>query len=329
MSKHRQAINYILWLSLGAGAFFVVLFALFIGTKRIYADFSAAGKPLRYVAGASLSGSSTGPITIIKPQSGIIVNAGYKFKGKWSKPRLSSRAYLVADLDTGELILEKNRQTVYPIASVTKLMTALVAKDLLDREKYASVSRAAVATYGNRTAGKLKVGERIKVKDLYYPLLLESSNSTAEALAEQAGRSYFIGRMNDKAKELGLNQTSYEDPSGLSPHNVSSAENLFTLSRYIYREKKDLLEISKTKNYSASGHYWHNKNRIAAMSAYIGGKNGYTDEALKTIVSMFNVPLATGNRNIAIILLRSDNLTTDTNSILSYLKKDVYYDDAE
>jgi D-alanyl-D-alanine carboxypeptidase len=329
MSKNKQLINYTFKLVLGGTAFSIIFFAILIGASRIYADFESVGKPLHYVAGASLSGSTTKPMTIIRAQHGLTVNTGYKFKKKSAKPNLTAAAYLVADLDTGELILSKNYKAVHPIASVTKLMTSLVAQDLIVPNKTASVSRAAVLTYGNRTAGKFKVGEKILVKDLYYPLLLESSNSAAEVFAEQAGRSYFIGRMNDKARELGLDQTSFEDPSGLSPHNVSSPEDLFTLARYIYQEHKDLLEISKLQNYKAAGHYWHNKNRISLMSSYLGGKNGYTDEAGKTIVSLFSVPLVTGNRNIAIILLKSDNLTNDISHILGYLKRDAYYSEKE
>src|SRR3989338_8299000 len=87
------------------------------------------------------------------------------------KPKISAEAYLVGDLNTGEVILSKNQDKSFPIASVSKLMTALVASEINQKEETATkVTRTALATYGSN--GNFRTGEIIKIKDLLYPLLL-------------------------------------------------------------------------------------------------------------------------------------------------------------
>ncbi|MEK7071311.1 MAG: serine hydrolase, partial [Patescibacteria group bacterium] len=110
------------------------------------------------------------------------------------KPKVSAEAYLVGDLDTGEVILQKNEREKLPIASVSKLVTALVATELSNEGDVAQISKSALATYGKN--GNFSLGEKIRVKELLYPLLLESSNDAAEALAEFWGYDTFIKKMN-------------------------------------------------------------------------------------------------------------------------------------
>lgn len=239
-------------------------------------------------------------------------------------PRVSGDAYLVGDLDTGEIILRKNPDKKFPIASVTKLMTALVAHELDTEEDIATVSRRALATEGGN--GNFSLGEKVKVADLVYPLLLESSNDAAEILAEYFGREDFLKKMNRETERLEMTSTSFEDPTGLSENNQSTASDLFKLTGYLVKEKPDILKISAERSYSDKKHHWSSTNQFLHDDGYLGGKSGYTDPALQTGISIFSLPLAENTaRNIGIIVLRTTNRHRDIESIVNYLKKYIYY----
>ncbi|MDQ5912494.1 MAG: hypothetical protein QG568_709 [Patescibacteria group bacterium] len=250
----------------------------------------------------------------------------YRLANEASFPRLSSRSYLAADLETGEIILEQNENLVAPIASVTKLMTAVVAEENMDLQKIAIVSRDSYNTYGAQ--GKLLLGEKIKVYDLMYPLLMESSNDAAEVIADayDKGNSAFMALMNKKAVELGMNDTYYEDPSGLNPKNVSSIHDLLKLGRYAYQKHPNLYSMTRVRQYAILKHTWFNQNRFLNYDTFLGGKNGFIDEAKKTTVSIFDVTMARGGkRPVVIVLLKSDDREGDAVKIINFLKKNAYY----
>ena len=240
------------------------------------------------------------------------------------EPKVGAIAYLVGDLNTGEVILSKNQNQKFPIASVSKLMTALVTREITNQNDVAQVSKKALATKG--TNGNLRVGEKIKTTDLLYPLLLESSNDAAEVLAEHFGRDIFIKKMNQQSEILKMSETFYKDPSGLSEKNQSTVSDIFKLVGYLNQQKKDLLEITTKRSYSNKKHSWSNINQFIQKDGYFGGKSGYTDPAKQTVVSLFNLPLGqTGYRPIAITLLQSADRQRDVETILKYLNKNIYY----
>jgi hypothetical protein len=250
----------------------------------------------------------------------------YRLANETSFPRLSSKSYLAADLQTGEIILEQNDTLIAPIASVSKLMTAVVTEENMDLQKIAIVSRDSYNAYG--TQGELLLGEKIKVYDLMYPLLTESSNDAAEVLADayDKGRDAFMALMNKKAVELGMNDTYYEDPSGLSPKNVSSIHDLLKLGRYVYQKHPNLYSMTRVRQYAILKHTWFNQNRFLNYDTFLGGKNGYIDESKKTTVSLFDVTMARGGkRQVVIVLLKSDDREGDALKIINFLKKNAYY----
>jgi D-alanyl-D-alanine carboxypeptidase (penicillin-binding protein 5/6) len=242
-----------------------------------------------------------------------------------SFPRVSAKAYLVADLHTGEIIVSKNRYEQYPIASLTKLMTALVSLKHQDQSEMVIISREATRAHGKQ--GGLTPGEEMSISNLMYPLLLESSNDAAEALALFEDRNVFLDQMNNMSTEIGLEDTFFDDPSGLSAHNVSTPNDLFELIRYIHQNNSSIFSITRQREYGSSGHKWFNNSKFRNDKRYYGGKNGYTDEANHTLISIFDLPLELeGKRRVAIILLQSENTERDTNNILLYLLKNIYYD---
>ena len=252
----------------------------------------------------------------------------YFIKDSKSNPVVGAEAYIVGDLDTGEVILEKNKDKIFPIASVSKLMTATISRETQNQDEITTVSKKALATYG--ASGELHINEKIKVSDLVYPLLLESSNDAAEVIAENSGRENFLKKMNEKAVELGLKNTSFKDPSGLTPENKSTVYDLFKFGMYLKEKQTDLLKISTLRKYKNKTHIWFSNSQFFDLPGYQGGKRGYTDEALQTAVSLFTSPLGkTGVRNIGIVVLRSPDRLKDVTNILNYVNKNIYYGGAD
>lgn len=240
-------------------------------------------------------------------------------------PKISAKYFLIGDLDTGQIIASHEESKSVPIASLTKLMTAVVADESIGLDKETAISNTAVDTYGRQ--GSLKRGEVYSVEELLYPLLLESSNDAAEAIAEYDNHFAFMLDMNAKAKLLEMTETSFEDPSGLSKNNVSSANDLFKLVQYIHKYRNYIFDISKEKSHRIGNKVWYSNSRFRNDSNYIGGKNGYTDEAGKTNIGIFSLPLEgeDGFRNIVVIILHSRDIEKDTRAVTSYLNKYVYY----
>lgn len=251
-------------------------------------------------------------------------------------PKISAEAYVVGDLGTGKIIFAKNQNQKLPLASISKLMSATVSRDAGSLQDLIQISKKALSTEG--VNGGLVLNEEIKKSDLWYPLLLESSNDAAEAIAEYSGRDFFIKKMNEKAKDLGLASTSFEDPSGLSPENLSTPFDLFRFVEYLKKENPEILEITTNKSYNNKKHIWFNNNQFLRENGYEGGKSGYTDEALQTVVSVFSIPLNSLGplreeqedlHPIAITLLRSKDRYNDVSNILKHLKKNIYYGEEE
>lgn len=245
----------------------------------------------------------------------------YFLKDSYILPRTSALSYLVGDITTGDIIISKNPEMVLPIASVSKLVTAIVSKDVLDQHEPITVSRSSVNTYG--TTGGLYSGEKILLTDLLYPLLMESSNDGAEVIAEAYGRANFLEKMNEKAQSLLMKDTFFNDPSGLSPENVSTSNDLFMLAKYIQTNHKEIWDITRVREYSILKHSWTNSNSLSRKTSFLGGKNGYTDEAGRTTVSLFELNIENQKRKIAIVLLKSNNRDADADVIIRFLEKNV------
>ncbi|MEK7569599.1 MAG: CapA family protein [Patescibacteria group bacterium] len=288
---------------------------LFLGT--LFAAIFLGSLALREgVRTAPLAANSSG--SILENQKKI-----YYSKNPGAQLRTSARAYLAGDLGTGEIILTKNEKEILPIASISKLMAALVASELYKPDDAIKVSKEAVATEGKN--GSLHAGEEFKSGDLLYPLLLESSNDAAAALAERFSAELFLSKMNERARELLLLSTTYRDSSGLSPGNQSSASDLFRLTTYLKEKRPELLAITTERSATRGGHFWASNNQFLTWAGYLGGKSGYTGPARQTVVSLFSVPFAEESREIGIVLLGSADRKKDVESILGYLKRNITY----
>jgi len=239
-------------------------------------------------------------------------------------PELSARSYLIADLDSGYVFVEKNSSDPLPIASLTKLMTALVVVENVNLKKSILIKEKMLEAYGS-TEG-LEIGKRFKVVELLYPLLIESSNDVAEALSYFLGRGKTIKLMNEKAKLILMKQTEFTDPSGFDPGNVSTSRDLFYLARYIFNNRTPILEITKGNKVRSFGDigfdiekFW-NKNVFINDSTFVGGKTGYIKESKSTAIFIFRLSDQDGiERNIAIILLGAQSNKVDTQKAYMWL----------
>ncbi len=223
-------------------------------------------------------------------------------------PATSARSYALIDLDTGQMLLEKRSSARYPIASITKLVTAAVASEVLPQ---GSEIRA-------------PDGQYYALGDLYYPLFLRSDNGVAEAIAAASGTRQFVTAMNAYVHALGMEHTSFADPTGLSPKNVSTAHELVTLAVHLAAKKRFLLDMSSEDAMtitSAAGKRWSvvNQNKLATDPHFHGGKLGFTDEALQTSLALFSLPVEGGTRSVAVAVLGSQDWKQDTRALLRFV----------
>lgn len=161
----------------------------------------------------------------VRKKTGSAVEKASTFKGP---VQLASSSAIVVDVETGQMLFSKNTGETKSIASITKLMTAMVALDAnLPMQEVLTISDADV-DYLKKTSSRLPVGTRLSRYEMLRLALMSSENRAASALARHypGGRSAFINAMNDKAGKLHMGHTRFEDSTGLTPHNVSTAEDL-------------------------------------------------------------------------------------------------------
>jgi D-alanyl-D-alanine carboxypeptidase len=248
----------------------------------------------------------------------------FKISTDAPKIEINSKSFLVGDVETGRIILSKEKDKIFPIASITKLMTAIISDYELGLENIIRISKRAVSTYGRQ--GRLIAGEEYKISDILYALLLESSNDAAEAIAESVVRDNFLAKMNEKAKELKMYNTYFDDPSGLSSKNVSSVNNLFELSVYIYNNKSYIFDMTTEDSFKYKKKNWKSNSQLKNYDFYLGGKNGYTHEAGHTQVAILKTKVGEGYRDLVFIVLNTNDIKDSMNELKRYVESYVKYE---
>lgn len=245
-----------------------------------------------------------------------------------SIPNVSASAALVTDFESGQVIFEKSKNEQYPIASLTKLMTALAALESIGRFNVLTMTKEALDTPGD--SGGILEGEEFESEDYLYPLILSSSNDVARLYQNQVWG--FMNIMNEKAKAIGLGRTAFADASGISSKNISTAEDIFKLLRYINDHKKPLFELSGLREYTLSStngmkkHTWVNINWSVDDARFIGGKSGKTEEALETMAGVYKLKLSESDeRPIFIAVLHSQDRVRDVSTIIDHIKDNFVY----
>jgi len=238
-----------------------------------------------------------------------------------ASPSVSALAYTVTSIDKGNTLVEHDAERLLPIASITKLIAAVIAKKVFDENHTIEITGQMLATEGD--TGKLRLGEKIKVKDLLYPLLMVSSNDAAEALAQtydaKHGRGKFVKEMNDWAGSIGAYRTYFRDPSGLSSNNMSTARDISIIAKWIKENEPEIFDITLTKARTMRTRTWINPTHFLNLSSYDGGKNGFTTEAGLTSVSLFSFGIP--KRYYSVVLLGSKQRDADTLAVLNMALK--------
>ena len=203
----------------------------------------------------------------------------------------TAKSSIIMDLDSGRVLYQKNANQKRLIASITKIMTAIVAIEEGELTKKITVGEEILSMYGTNIY--VEVGEKMKLRDLLYGLLLRSGNDASVVIAKGVAGSEkkFVDMMNQKAQEIGMKNTIFKNPHGLDEksENYSTAYDMALLSRYAYKNKT-YRNIVSTNEYEVSTgkktYLWYNRNKLLTTYEYCtGGKNGYTPRAGKTLVT--------------------------------------------
>lgn len=228
-------------------------------------------------------------------------------------PNLSSAAFVVANHSTGEVISERNGNRVMPIASLTKLMTALVVLDAnLRLNEMLTVTNADIDRIKG-TGSRLAIGSRLSRAEMLHIALMSSENRAASALARHypGGQRAFVEAMNAKARMLGMWNTRYADSTGLNPRNVSTAQDLAKLAAaaasYPLIRQYSTDEQSYVRTNKRQLHYL-NSNRLIREGQweFTLSKTGYIREAGRCLVLGTKV-----NREPVIMVLLNAETTND------------------
>jgi D-alanyl-D-alanine carboxypeptidase len=270
--------------------------------------------PLTDTGTAPLAGGGTAPsplaVRLDDPRDAVALRFG--------KP---PRSGLMFDLDTGRVLWRRDPTRVLPIASLTKMMTALVVNDRVPPGAKVHVTREALAYQGSGV-GLLPRGRWIGVSAMLHGLLLPSGNDAAIALAQRAARTVprFVRLMNDKAKALGLVCTRFSTPSGfLDSGNHSCASDLAAIARAVLREPR-LASIVRRREARLrfpikGGHlYLYNNNPLLRQGypGTTGVKTGYTDAAGRCLVATAR----RGPIKLGVVLLHSPDPGTQARKLL-------------
>lgn len=227
----------------------------------------------------------------------------------------SATAAVLMDVDSGRVLYEHNPDKRMLIASTTKIMTALVAIENAKLSDMVTVKKEAALTEGSSMY--LQTGEKLTLETLLYGLLLCSGNDAAVAIAQAVGGSTekFVKMMNAKAKELGMDDTSFENPSGLDDDaHYSTALDMAKLA-CAAAENTTLMRIASTRSITIGGRTMTNHNKLLSyMDGCIGLKTGYTKAAGRTLVSC---AVKNGQRLVA-VTLQDGNDWADHQALYDY-----------
>ena len=311
-APHRVPVSQQLLL-LGA-----ILFMLFGGliTPHILAFFKNTPSSIVATAADSQAAATT---TNLKPVTPVATSSPQQnLPDPFAHVNLTAKAAYVWDIQNQTALFAKNPNKQLPLASVTKLMTALLADELLSATSTVPITGTAIAQDGD--SGLLK-NEDFKRQTLTDLTLMMSSNDGAYALATAAGKlldpkhpaDAFVNAMNVRAQQLGLTNTYYKNPSGLDittdePGSAGTVRDMSHLMQYIIEHHPDILAYTrkyKSRIYSESGFYHNTKNTnydVYKIPGLIGSKTGYTDLAGGNLVVAFDAGL---NRPIVVAVLGS------------------------
>lgn len=240
--------------------------------------------------------------------------------GNLPVPGFTARAVFVEDLATDSILYQKNANVSFPIASTTKIMTALVASEYFKQNQILTVKSSAT-TPGSKVG--LIYGENLNFRSLLYGMLLNSGNDAAYAIAENypGGILGFVSAMNKKVTELNLKNTHFDNPAGFdSPNHYSSASDLGKITEAALQDSqlarifatKETNIVSTDKKYA---HQLFNLNKLLSqMTGVLGVKTGTTEGAKENLVTL----IERNNHKILLVVLGSDDRFGETTKLIDW-----------
>lgn len=227
----------------------------------------------------------------------------------------TASSYVLMDMNSGRVIESKNKDNPMLIASITKIMTCILAIENANINDTVKVDESVLKSYGSGIY--ISVGEEIKLLDLLYGLMLRSGNDAAIMISTYVSGSEekFVKLMNKKAKEIGMKNTIFYNSSGLDNNtqgNLSTAYDMALITSYAM-QNETYRKIVGTKKYTVKTnlktYVWHNKNKLLNYDYITGGKTGYTERAKRTLVST----ATKDNMDLVVVTIKdSDDWNTHT-----------------
>ena len=232
----------------------------------------------------------------------------------------SAYEYILMDMDSGRVIESKNMNTPRLIASITKIMTCILAIENANIDDIVKVDESVLKSYGSGIY--ISVGEEIKLVDLLYGLMLRSGNDAAIMISTYVSGSEeeFTKLMNKKAKELGMKNTIFYNSSGLDTTTIGNISTVYDMAILTsYAMQNDIYkEIVKTKKHivktNLKTYVWHNKNKLLSYDYITGGKTGYTERAKRTLVST----ASKDNMHLVVVTIRDSDDWNTHKSLYEY-----------
>lgn len=303
--------------------FFIIIVVLVVGIAAVQYQLAI----IRHNNASVVATANNGIVKSIKNNDSHLTNDTPKLlqvpqkKAGANDPRILAKNYILMDVATAYPLVEKDAQMQVPIASTTKIMTAIITLENYKLDDVVEISRNAATQIGSDI--NLRTGEKLSVRSLLYALLVQSGNDAAMALAEnmQGGKDAFVQKMNDKAEYLGLKNTKFKDPAGLDDSGYSSAFDLAFITALAMRNSqfKEIVKTTEIAINSVDGKFSHpleTSNRLIKpdeplyYSLAYGVKTGYTPGAGHCLVSYANK----GDNEIVGVILNTAASTNDASA---------------
>ena len=232
----------------------------------------------------------------------------------------SATSAILMDQNNGRILYSENIHEVRSIASISKIMTGILAVESGKLDEMVTVGDEILKAYGSGIY--IKQGEKISLRDLVYGLMLRSGNDAAVTIATYVSGSVeeFVKLMNAKATELGMKHTTFNNPSGLDEEegNYSCAYDMAILTSYAMKNK-DYRTITGTEKHTVktnkNTYVWHNKHKLLTQYKYAtGGKTGFTKKARRTLVTT----ATNHDMNLVVVTLNDGDDFNDHMNLFEY-----------
>ena len=320
MNTRPKTVSILALIILGVGGFFLL-------EKKFNFTETNKKKPSTNQISLAIKAEN---LTPVPPYLLPVTESNYLPLRDWNIPdlNLEAKAVVAYDIRSGKYLFVRGLEEKLPIASLTKLMTAVVIWENLKLDTVVEVTKESLnKTRSLEGNSDLSIGESLSVLDLLRLMLIKSSNDAAYVLEHESNSegTDVLDKMNKLASSLGMNNTNFLDVAGLNDNGFSSVGDLVLLIKYSLNYE-GIYEILRTENDtipSLDGRVSHqifNTNKLLSfLKNVIGGKTGYTDVALGNILLVVKAP--DGNDDIISIILGSEDRFTEMRKLVEWFQK--------